>query len=636
MSVQVSVIIPTRGRDAMLARCLASLFAQDHPQDAIEIVVVNDGGSPATNSLVDQLRIGHANLKCLTQDHQGPAVARNLGIKHSRGGVICFIDDDCVAAADWAGSMARAHEENPGIAAIGGLTVTATDRAPVLLGQFLANGSIETEIKGSRETIFFPTCNVSFKRHVLAAEGFNEDFPLPGGEDLELSWRLYKKGHRFIWNKDIRVTHYREDTLRSCADQAYKYGRGNYLVAYLHRDHPLLKELRTGTLEFWAATLINSLKIPWFSCRLGTALIHEHKIRHPLKKAAVFALFALHKVFYIAGNIVEFFRAGADLIQKERPQKADRPNLLILDITHACNLSCRICDIWKTSRDEKDMDLDSVRSMLSQGKESGFAEIALSGGEVLLRKDIFEIMDHARSIGIKNLGILSNGILINKYMDRLEPYLLDGTIAPVVSLDSLQAKTHNHVRNSDTAWQETVQGLQALSALKRKHPQVNFNLITIIFNENLEELAALVDFVRSLGANSLQFQALLPNNLMMAERKHSPFWVKEERFSLLDNSLDQLKKLKEEAPGFIKNSARNLELMKKYYRGSLTCDDVQCHSGEKTILVSNQGMCTTCFSAYGDIRKQTLKEIMMGPQIVKARAAARKCHWPCLLPCFCD
>lgn len=636
MGVHVSVIIPTFKREILLAQCLDSLFAQDYPQELMEILVINDGGSGPTSTLIEQLRSCHANLRVLNQDHQGPAAARNLGVASSRGDIICFIDDDCVAAKDWVTAMVSSHQEQPSMAAIGGLTLTATDKTAVLLGQFLANGSIETGINGNRETIFFPTCNVSFKRHVLEAEKFNEAFPLPGGEDLELSWRLYKKGYRFLWKKEIRVTHFRNDTLRSCVGQAYKYGRGNFLVQSLHGDHPLLKELQTEKLRFWTATLVNVLKIPRFSYLLGKALIQEHQITSPFKKASVYALFALHKIFYIAGNIEEFFRVKADLGRKKEPVMQDLPELLILDITHTCNLSCRICDIWKTSRNEKEMDLETVQSLLSQAEELGIRSVALSGGEVLSRADIFKILDHARALKIKNLGILSNGILIHKNLGKLKPYLLDNTISPVISLDSLEEKRHNHLRNSDAAWQETVQGLRALGELKKEHPQVSFHLIAIIFNDNLEELTALVDFARSLGANTLQFQALLPNNLMMAERRSSPFWVKEDRLSLLDEVLDRLIKLKEEDPELIKNSVRNLALIKKYYRGALSSGDVQCRSADKTVLVSNQGTCATCFSVYGDVRKQTLREILAGSEIGRAQKAVKKCHWPCLLPCFCD
>jgi hypothetical protein len=154
--------------------------------------------------------------------------------------------------------------------------------------------------------------------------------------------------------------------------------------------------------------------------------------------------------------------------------------------------------------------------------------------------------------------------------------------------------------------------------------------------QNLEELWDLANFVKSLGTNSLQFQALLPNNLKMAERKDSIFWVSEDKLLLLDETIDKLLEFKKRNPQFVKNSLKNLSLIKKYYHGTLRSDDVKCVSAYDTILTSNQGTCTTCFSCYGDIKNQNLKDIIFGKMAIKAQEAVKGCAWPCLLPCFCD
>jgi len=312
------------------------------------------------------------------------------------------------------------------------------------------------------------------------------------------------------------------------------------------------------------------------------------------------------------------------------------PQLLILDITHHCNLECRICDIWQTAKNEKDLDIFYVKKVLSQAHGLGIEEIALSGGESLLRKDIFDIFDYAQEIKIKNLGVLTNGILIKGYFEKLKPYLMDNTISLVISLDSLKAELHNHIRNSTFAWQKTIEALNLLSAFKKENLQVNFNIITIILNQNLEELPSLVSFTRDLGANSLQFQALLPNNLRMEERKKSPFWVSDDRLAVLDSTIDKLIEAKNSDPVFIRNSLKNLLLVKKYYRADLTSFDVECLSADKTVLMSNEGKFTTCFSSFGDAKKESLDNVLKGKEIVEARQRVKKCSWPCLLPCFCD
>ena len=633
MQVDISVIIPTCNRKEGLKKCLESLFTQDYPADRLEIIVVDDRSDKKTEDMIEGLRKQYSLLRYIAQSSRGPAQARNLGIKNSSGEITAFVDDDCTVDSHWARSMVETHRKNPGIAAVGGITRTSTKKTPVLVSQLLSTCSIETRVQGKKEIVFFPTCNVSFKRHVLDRYRFDARFPLPGGEDLEFFWRLFKGAHRFIWNKDIGVIHYREEGLLSFIKQAAIYGRGNILVQCIHKDHPLLKELKTGIISFWIATVVNVIKIPRFSYILGKRLIRESSIKRFDKKFSIYSYFIIHKIFYLLGNIIESFGMRRKTSDKG---PVHMPRLLILDITHSCNLKCRICDIWQSGISEKDMNIFYIKKMLSQAKDLSIKEIALSGGEPLLRKDIFDILDYARAIKIKDLGILTNGILVDEYAERLKPYLTENVVSLVISLDSLRQDIHNHIRNTDITWQKTMKGLKSLSLLKKKHPQISFSIIAIILNQNLEELLDLAVFAKSLEANFLQYQPLLPNNLRMAERKRSPFWVTQERLPLLDDAVSKIIEFKRSHPGFIRNSTQNLSLIKKYYRGTVTSNDARCASARETILMSNQVKCSTCFSSYGDIKRQDFKDVFKGRERIKAQERVRKCSWPCLLPCFCD
>ncbi|MBL7196978.1 MAG: glycosyltransferase [Candidatus Omnitrophica bacterium] len=635
MAIDISVVVPTCNRIKRLNDCLNSLFEQDYPREKLEIIIVDDRANDKVKEMLGGLKAQYFPVKYVAQRNKGPARARNQGAKASLGKIIAFVDDDCTADKDWARLMVKTHQANSNIIAVGGANFTSTQKTSVLVSQFLSTCSIETNINGRSEVIFFPTCNVSFKRDVFKDHEFNERFPLPGGEDLEFFWRLFKDGHRFIWDKDIKVIHYRDESVQSFIKQAYIYGRGNLLVQHLHKDQPLLKELKTGRFSFWMATLINIIKIPRFTFLLGKRLIEEDNIKDIYKKISVYLFFVLHKVVYMIGNVFEYF-----IIRKGDPDNGQNrlsiPRLLILDITHSCNLSCRICDIWKTRDSEKDIEISYIKRLLLQAKKLGIKEIALSGGEPLLRNDIFEIFDYARRIGIRNLGVLTNGILVEKYIKKLKPFLKNNTISLVVSLDSLKPNIHNNIRNSDIAWQKVIESIRSLSLLKKEYRQINFNVITIILNQNIEELLDLARFIKSSGSSSLQFQPLLPNNLKIAERKKSIFWIHGDSLDTLDKAVDKLIDFKRGNQGFIRNSIENLSLIKKYYRGSLNSNEANCFSAYRTILISNQGKCTTCFSSYGDIKRQGLKDILESKEILKARERVKKCYWPCLLPCFCD
>jgi len=641
--IDVSVIIPTYNRKNGLVKCLRSLISQNYPHDKFEIIIIDDGSTEKLDGewgITESERPGSfrqslPGIRIFRQENKGPAAARNRGIDLSSGNIVAFIDDDCEAHPDWLALMVKAHQEHPSLIAIGGTTLTANQKASVVVGQYLSTSSIEANLSGKNEIIFFPTCNVSCKKSLFANHRFDEDFPLPGGEDLEFFWRLFQSGYRFRWDKDIKVIHYRDDSLASLARQAYIYGRGNLLVKHLHPDHVHLKELKTDGAFFWISTFINFLKIPRFCYLLSKRLLCEYPAMSLWKRASMAGCFALHKIFYLWGNIAEFLKIEGGK-EKFVLQNTHVPRLLILDLTHVCNLQCKICDIWKTAAAKEDIGTVSIKKLLREAREIGVKEIALSGGEVLLRKDIFDIFDYAKNLGIKDLGILSNGVIVKDYFEKLKPYLLDRTVSLVISFDSLTPVLHNEIRNSPDAWQKTKESLRLLSDLKRDYPGINFNVISIILNQNLEELYALAEFVRSLGTNSLQFQALLPNNLKMAERKKSKYWISEERMPILREILKKLVKLKNANPDFIKNSSKNLSLIEKYYQGTLSSRDVQCVSASETVLVSNKGEYATCFSVYGNSQKQSLKDVLTSKGKSTAQERVKKCSWPCLLPCFCD
>ncbi|MBI4846583.1 MAG: glycosyltransferase [Candidatus Omnitrophica bacterium] len=636
--MEVSVIIPTSNRKVQLKKCVESLFTQEFPAQQAEIIVIDDCADKNIETMLIGFKATRFPLRYFSQNHRGPAAARNLGIKKSSGNIVAFIDDDCLAEKNWLRLMHERHQNSPEYAAVGGNTIIGYEQIAVQIGQFLSTCSIQTQINNRQETIFFPTCNVSIKKEIFSMIQFNEKFPLPGGEDLEFFWRLFKSGFPLFWDRQIIVRHNRDKSMRSFFKQAYNYGRGNYYVQCIHRDHPLLKELKTGFFSFWVATLVNILKIPRFSYALGRRMIAEKQNVSFLDKIKTYLLFAAHKIIYIYGNMIEYSRmlSLSSVHRDNKGSPAQIPRLLILDITHSCNLRCRICDIWKTHKEQADMDLSIIKKLLEQAKQLDIKEIALSGGEPLLRKDILEIIKFAESLKIKNLGILTNGIELQRTFSSLKPYLINNTVCLVISLDSLYPKIHNYIRNATNAWQETMQGIEAILKLKQQYPQVEVNVISIVLTHNLEELAPLAVYLKAIGVGSLQFQGLLANNLNIAQRKKSEFWVPKERVQLLERTIDELVILKEKNDKFIRNSKNNLLLLKKYFRGTLEKNDVSCRSAERTFLVSNQGVCTTCFSPYGDVRRKQLKDIIEDKQITAARQEVKHCSRPCLLPCFCD
>lgn len=92
----VSIIIPVYNEEKTIADCLTSLFTQTYKK--LEIIVIDDGSRDNSKSKIEEIQ-SHTptpNIKLISQQHLGPAQARNTGVKLAKGEIIVFVDADMV------------------------------------------------------------------------------------------------------------------------------------------------------------------------------------------------------------------------------------------------------------------------------------------------------------------------------------------------------------------------------------------------------------------------------------------------------------------------------------------------------------------------------------------------------------
>ena len=244
--MDVSVVIPTYRRPNLLRRCLESLRQQDLDAARFEVVVVDDGSGDAT---AEVLAATTGNVVALTQPRNaGPAAARNRGITTATGNLVLFLDDDVVAAPDLLSTHLAIHEQrhDPMLGVLGridwhpSLAVTAfmhwLDTSGLQFGYdtWLREGPVDPPYGA------FYTANLSMHRDLLVAEnGFDERFPYPAFEDIELAFRLARRGFHLDYHPTARGFHTRAMTLRGFASRMGKVGESAELIRRAAPEFPL-------------------------------------------------------------------------------------------------------------------------------------------------------------------------------------------------------------------------------------------------------------------------------------------------------------------------------------------------------------------------------------------------------------
>src|SRR5262245_25758108 len=99
---QLSIIVCTYNRYDMLPNAITSLLGQQVAPDSLEIIVV-DNSPDQTAALNFSTRLAYEpRIRYFIEPTPGLSNARNVGVGHSRSNLVAFLDDDAIAAPDWA------------------------------------------------------------------------------------------------------------------------------------------------------------------------------------------------------------------------------------------------------------------------------------------------------------------------------------------------------------------------------------------------------------------------------------------------------------------------------------------------------------------------------------------------------
>jgi MoaA/NifB/PqqE/SkfB family radical SAM enzyme len=284
--------------------------------------------------------------------------------------------------------------------------------------------------------------------------------------------------------------------------------------------------------------------------------------------------------------------------------------LLIYSPTSRCNSRCVSCDWWKSSG-EDDLARDEIERVAADLPALGVRLVVFSGGEPLVRPDVFEIADCFLSRGIR-LHLLTSGLALERHATgiarRFERI--------VVSLDASTPERYRAIRG--------VPGLASVAngvaRLRATSPSTRLTARATLHRLNFRELPALIDAAGAMGVDGISFLAADVASSAFGRTGGS----ESARSLLLDRTeVAEFGALVERtiatraeafASGFVQESPDRLRRLPRHYAAAIGLTPFEaprCNAPWVSVVLEANGLVRPCFfhPPVGSVRDRSIREL---------------------------
>ena len=284
--------------------------------------------------------------------------------------------------------------------------------------------------------------------------------------------------------------------------------------------------------------------------------------------------------------------------------------LVIFYPTSRCNSRCVSCDWWKSSGDG-DLELAEIERLADSLPLLGTKLVLFSGGEPLLRPEVFDAARLFRERGMR-LHLLTSGVLLERCADDVSKHFS----RVIVSLDATTEALYHTIRG--VAALTTVE--RGVARLRRLAPDIPVTARATLHRLNFRELPRLIDHAHAMALDQISFlpadvssrafgreRPVNPASLVLSAREIAEFGDIVER-TIDDHSEDF-------RSGFVAESPGKLRRLPHYYAalgGDGPFPSVMCNAPYMSVVVEADGSVRPCFfhAPVGNIRESPLDAIV--------------------------
>jgi MoaA/NifB/PqqE/SkfB family radical SAM enzyme len=309
--------------------------------------------------------------------------------------------------------------------------------------------------------------------------------------------------------------------------------------------------------------------------------------------------------------------------------------LVVFFPTSRCNSRCVSCDWWKCSG-AGDLSLDEIDAVARSLPALGTRTVVFSGGEPLLRPEVFEAAQMFRAQGI-TLHLLTSGVLL----ERCAVDVAREFSRVIVSLDAATEERYQAIRG--VAALTVVE--KGVAHLRELAPEIRVTARATIHRMNFREMGSLIDHARAMSCDGISFlSADISSSAFGRERQPEPH-----KLALDGREIAEFQEIVEQTieahredieSGFVAESADKLRRLPQYYAalsGAGPFPSVSCNAPYMSVVVEADGSVRPCFfhQPVGNIREQSLG-VIVSTNLAAFRSTLDFASNPVCTRCVCS
>jgi glycosyltransferase involved in cell wall biosynthesis len=254
----ISIIIPTRNRYNFIKLLLEDILNQNISN--YEVIVVDQ--SDTHQSLENCLHINSDTL--------GPCVSRNIGVKHAKGEILVFLDDDARIDSNFVHEITHPILNKKFDVVAGAICDPSgnylkedADYLSAYGDNFIKVLTSNPDSPSSRISLSFPTgCVAVLKTALTSVGGFDESFdPTGAGEDRDMALKLFKASYRTWYNANAKLKHELAPSggTRELGSRGLNLDVHTYLMCKKYFTETLTQELKKSILLKYREKIVTSI-----------------------------------------------------------------------------------------------------------------------------------------------------------------------------------------------------------------------------------------------------------------------------------------------------------------------------------------------------------------------------------------